>query len=54
MCRRLGLARSPVTVEMPGGEIEVVVRKDWSLRMEGAVAAVARGDLSPECLYPSG
>ena len=54
VCCRLGLARSPVTVEMPGGEIEVVVRKDWSLRMEGAVAAVARGDLSPECLYPSG
>ena len=52
VCCRLGLARSPVTVEMPGGEIEIVVREDWSLRMEGAVAAVARGVLSPECLDP--
>ena len=53
VCRRLGLVRSPVTVEMPGGEIEIAVREDYSLRMEGAVAAVARGVLSPECLDPS-
>ena len=52
VCRRLGRVRSPVTVAMPGGEIEVVVRDDFSLRMEGAVAAVARGVLSPECLEP--
>ena len=50
VCCRLGLARSPVTVEMPGGEIEVAARKNFSLRMEGAVTAVARGTLSPECL----
>lgn len=49
---RLGRAVSPVTVEMPGGEIEVSVREDFSLRMEGAVTAVARGVLSPECLDP--
>ena len=49
---RLGLARSPVTVEMPGGEIEVEVREDWSLRMEGGVTAVAWGTLSPECFDP--
>ena len=52
VCRRLARVRSPVTVAMPGGEIEVVVRDDFSLRMEGAVAAVARGVLSPECLEP--
>jgi len=51
---RLDLARSPVTVEMPGGEIEVAVREDFSLRMEGGVTAVARGILSPECLQPAG
>ncbi len=51
-CCRLGLARSPVTVEMPGGEIEIEVREDWSVRMEGAVTAVAHGFLSPECLAP--
>lgn len=52
VCCRLGRARSPVTVEMPGGEIEVDVREDWSLRMEGGVTAVAQGILSPECLEP--
>ena len=54
VCFRLGLVRSPVTVEMPGGEIGIEVREDWSIRMEGAVAAVARGALSPECVHPSG
>ena len=49
---RLGYVVSPVTVEMPGGEIEVAVREDFTLRMEGAVTAVARGSLSPECLDP--
>ena len=52
VCRRLGRVRSPVTVAMPGGEIEVAVGDDFSLRMEGAVTAVARGTLSPECLSP--
>ena len=50
VCCRRGLGRSPMTVEMPGGEIEIVVRDDFSLRMEGAVTAVAHGSLSPECL----
>ena len=54
VCRRLGRVGSPVTVEMPGGEIEVLVREDWSIRMEGGVTAVARGILSPECLHPPG
>ena len=52
VCCRLGRARTPITVEMPGGEIEVDVREDWSLRMEGGVTAVAAGVLSPECLGP--
>ena len=52
VCCRLGHVRSPVIVEMPGGEIEVSVRADWSIRMEGGVTAVARGVLSPECVHP--
>ena len=52
VCCRLGLAQSPISVAMPGGEIAIEVREDWSIRMEGAVTAVARGELSPECLYP--
>ena len=38
----------PVRVRMPGGELIVHVRPDWSLRLEGAVEEVCRGVLSPE------
>ncbi len=37
-----------VTVTMPGGELRVHVRPDWSLKLEGAVEEVCRGTLSPE------
>ncbi len=50
VCCRLALVRSPVTVEMPGGALEVRVREDGSLRMEGAVARVAHGAMSGELL----
>ncbi len=38
----------PVRVTMPGGELVVHVRPDWSLRLEGPVEEVCRGTLSPE------
>ena len=37
-----------VTVTMPGGELVVDVRPDWSLRLEGPVEEVASGTLGPE------
>ena len=37
-----------VHVTMPGGELVVHVRPDWSLRLEGPVEEVCRGTLSPE------
>jgi diaminopimelate epimerase len=37
-----------VTVKMPGGELAVEVRPDWSLRLEGAVESVCTGTLSAE------
>ncbi|MEK7701459.1 MAG: diaminopimelate epimerase, partial [candidate division NC10 bacterium] len=37
-----------VQVRMPGGELVIEVRPDWSLRLEGPVEAVYRGTLSPE------
>lgn len=43
---RLGLARSPVTVKMPGGVLNIHVAPDFSLTMKGPVAEVARGTLS--------
>jgi diaminopimelate epimerase len=44
---RLGLVKSPVTVKMPGGTLNIQVDRDYSLTMKGPVAEVARGTLSP-------
>ncbi|HJT19269.1 MAG TPA: diaminopimelate epimerase [Nitrospira sp.] len=44
---RLGLVKSPVTVKMPGGTLDIEVEPDFSLTMEGPVTEVARGTLSP-------
>jgi diaminopimelate epimerase len=44
---RLELVRSPVTVKMPGGVLNIDVAPDFSLTMKGPVAEVARGTLSP-------
>jgi diaminopimelate epimerase len=37
-----------VQVRMPGGELAVHVRPDWSLRLEGPVEEVYTGTLAPE------
>lgn len=47
---RLGLVKSPVTVKMPGGQLNIQVAPDFSLTMKGPVAEVARGVLSPSFL----
>jgi len=47
---RLGLVKSPVTVKMPGGTLNIEVASDFSLTMKGPVAEVARGSLSPSFL----
>ncbi len=44
---RLGLVKSPVTVKMPGGLLNIDVAPDFNLTMKGPVAEVARGTLSP-------
>ena len=44
---RLGLVKSPVTVKMPGGTLNIEVAADFRLTMKGPVAEVARGRLSP-------
>jgi diaminopimelate epimerase len=41
-------AHGRVAVRMPGGELTVEVRSDWSLRLEGPVEEVCTGTLSPE------
>ena len=47
---RLGLVKSPVTVESPGGELEVAVDRSFALTLHGPVEEVARGRLSPSFL----
>lgn len=44
---RLGLVESPVKVNAPGGTLRIDVDADYNLTMEGPVAEVGRGNLSP-------
>ncbi len=44
---RLGLVKSPVSVKMPGGRLNIDVAADFGLTMKGPVAEIARGSLSP-------
>ncbi len=43
---RLGLVRSPVLVEAPGGSLRVRVDREFDVTLIGPVAEVARGQLS--------
>jgi diaminopimelate epimerase len=45
---RNGLTGRQVTVRMPGGELDVEVREDWSLRLAGPVEEICTGVLSAE------
>lgn len=47
---RLGLVKSPVAVHAPGGGLEVAVDEQFDLTLDGEVAEVARGRLSPAFL----
>jgi len=49
-CVRNGLTDGNVTVSMPGGELDINIRDDWSIKMRGAVEEVAVGSLSPDIL----
>jgi diaminopimelate epimerase len=48
VARRLGLCDSNITVHMPGGKIEIVLSKDYSIKMTGPVTKVAEGLISDE------
>ncbi len=47
---RTGQCSSPVTVELPGGKLEVEVRPDWRVFMTGPAEEIYHGDLSSEFL----
>jgi len=40
----------PVTVRMPGGELNIEVRHDWSIRLQGPVEEVYAGRLSQDLM----
>jgi len=43
-----------VTVRMPGGELSIDVRPDWSIRLKGAVEEVYTGALTKDFLATLG
>ena len=43
---RTGRCASPVTVQMPGGEMHVEVSPDWSVRLTGTVEFVCCGEVA--------
>ena len=45
---RLGLCDSKITVRMPGGDIDIEVGADYSVRMTGPVTKVFEGTISEE------
>ena len=51
---RLGLCRSPVTVHMPGGSLEVRLDAQFHIELEGPVSAVCQGDFAAELLTELG
>lgn len=50
VCHRLGLVAPRVTVEMPGGKLQVEIAEDASVTLSGPVRRVATGRLSQEFL----
>ena len=51
---RLGLAESPVTVHLLGGDLEIDVAPDWQVVMTGPAREVYQAELSPELLEQLG
>lgn len=49
-CVKNGLTAKKLTVSMPGGELDIEIREDWTIKMRGAVEEVTSGTLSPDLL----
>lgn len=47
-CVKNGLTERDVIVAMPGGELTIQIREDWSIKMRGAAEEIASGVLSPD------
>lgn len=49
-CLKSGYTDGKVTVSMPGGELDIEIRDDWSIKMRGEVEEVCSGALSEDML----
>jgi diaminopimelate epimerase len=49
-CVRNGLTEKNLTVSMPGGELKIEIREDWSIKMRGPVEEVFVGTISQDLL----
>jgi diaminopimelate epimerase len=49
-CVKNGLTNKYVNISMPGGELQIEVRDDWSLRMRGPVEEVSYGTISEDLI----
>ena len=50
VARKMGACDSEITVEMPGGEIELVIDDEFNVQMTGPAIRVATMSLDDECL----
>jgi len=52
VARKMGACDKEITVEMPGGEIGLLIDDEFNVRMTGPATRVASMSLDPECLGP--
>ena len=52
VARKMGACDSEITVEMPGGEIGLVIDDEFNVQMTGPATRVATMSLDEECLRP--
>ena len=50
VARKMGACDEEITVEMPGGEIHLIINDDYKVRMSGPATRVANMELDLECL----
>ncbi len=49
-CRRLGLTDDRVTIQMPGGDLDITIRPEWEVTLRGPVSEVYTGTLSADLI----
>jgi len=50
VCVKKGFTDRNVTVSMPGGELQIEVKDDWSVKMRGPAEEICNGDFSKDLL----